>query len=499
MGKKRIVLDLNTLVLVIIFAGVFAMALRAPVDTDMFWHLRAGQWEVENGAILRTDVFSYTRSGEDWINVYWLSQVILYGLYRLLGDVGLGLFTALLAAAGMAFVYRMGSGNAVFRGFPLVIAASAAAIFWSPRPQMFSFLFSAVMLYLLWLYFKRGVDRLWWIPVIMVLWVNLHGGFAIGFILLALTAIGLFARCFFADVVPMLGTGQFDRHALVHGLKPVLRLAIIGLVSVIALSVNPYGPQMILLPFKTVGIGVLQDFINEWSSPDFHRLATWPFIWLMLGTLAAAAFSPKKLDWVDAVLVTGTAYAALLAGRNIATFAIVAAPVLMEHLTDWLSELGVRLNLQQKPGRAMLALNWVLVLVVLALVVIKGAAALNPETLDTLRHQYLPVDAVEYLNENQLPEPLFNSYNWGGYLIWQARGYKVYVDGRTDLYDDEILTEYLAIYFAHPGWETGLEAAGIHTVLVEVTSPLARVLAVSDGWDEVYTDEQAGIYVRDGG
>jgi hypothetical protein len=107
------------------------------------------------------------------------------------------------------------------------------------------------------------------------------------------------------------------------------------------------------------------------------------------------------------------------------------------------------------------------------------------------------VKAVAYLESARPPGPIFNSYNWGGYLIWTARDYLVYVDGRTDLYDDAFLREYLSIHLAGDDWEAGLDQAGVNTVIVETLSPLARALADTDGWSLAYEDDLAVIYVRE--
>lgn len=480
-------LTLSRLLVALTFIGVFVMATRAPLDTDMLWHLRAGEWQVEHRALLRVDLFSYSRAGEPWINHSWLSQIIMYGFYAALGDAGMALYTSILATSGMIFVYRTLEGNAVVKAFVTVLASAAAAVFWSARPQMVSFFLSAVVFYLLWHYLEKDSDRLWFIPLIMVLWANLHGGFAIGFILMVLATVGEAARWLFDEVLG----GQEG-----PGLRRAGRLIVVGLVSAAAIGVNPYGPRMILYPFRTVGIGVLQDFIQEWASPDFHQGQTWPFIWLLLGTLALAGLSKRRLGWRDAVLVTGTAYASLLAGRNIATFAVVASPVLAAHAQSWLDELGLRLHLDRRPQGALAVVNVAILVVALGAGVAKMAYALNPALLLDARQQQLPVGAVTYLEREQPPGPLFNSYNWGGYLILAARDYPVYVDGRTDLYDDDLLQSYLNTYFAQPGWQERLDATGANVVLIEASAPLSQVLALSDGWKVGYADGVAVVYER---
>jgi hypothetical protein len=480
-------LTLPRLLAVIATLAVFAMAFRAPVDTDTYWHLRAGQWQVENHAILQVDVFSHTRAGSAWVNHSWLSQVILYAAFAVLGDFGLALYTALLATAGMAFIYACTKGaGPLVRAAAIVAAAATAAVFWSARPQMMSFLLSAVVYWLLWRWREEGKDWLWALPPVMALWANLHGGFAIGFVLMVLALMGETARWLFDGV---LHRGQADPDASA-AFPRLVRLGIVGLVSAAAISLNPYGPAMLLYPFRTVGIGVLRDFIQEWASPDFHQTNLLPFLFLLLTTLGAAGLSRRRLDWSDAALVIGTAASALLAGRNIAVFAITAAPVWARHVDSWLAEHGYKLRW----GEGKLALNWALAALVGALVVLRVASELNPATVEAARAATLPVEAVDCMVREDPPGPLFNSYNWGGYLIWTARDYPVYVDGRTDLYDDELLRGYLRTAYAQEGWEEGL--SGINVVLIERSSPLARVLEMTADWHVLCQDDVAMVFVR---
>ncbi len=146
----------------------------------------------------------------------------------------------------------------------------------------------------------------------------------------------------------------------------------------------------------------------------------------------------------------------------------------------------------------MLALNWALLLLVLLAGALRIATTLAPAAIAEEKKTWLPVAAADYLETADLPGPIFNSYNWGGYLIWQARDYPVYVDGRTDLYGDELLREFLSTYRAQDGWEKRLDEAGINTVFVEPGCPLAAVLVVVDGWERVYEDDVAVLYVREG-
>lgn len=483
-------LTIERSMLIILFVLLFTLATRIPVDTDTWWHIRSGEYTLTQGMIYG-DPFSFTMNGQRWINHSWGSQIIIYGVWKLAGNVGLSIYTSALATAGMAFVYRMCTGNTYLRGFALIIGAATAAVFWSARPQMISFFLSAVLLYILYLNKREKVDRLWLIAPLMALWGNLHAGFSLGFILLFGSIAGEIMNNIFnragENTVPIAG---------------VLKMIIVAVVSVLVLVINPYNIQILTVPFQTVSIGALQNFIQEWNSPDFHGRQTWPFIFLLLGILGAAGASNKRIDWTDYFLVSGTAFLSLLAGRNIATFALVATPVFTYHLDAILAERGWVLNPVKRASPTMARLNVVLVTAIIlgALVVI--ISYLNPKSVDDAQEQFLPVRAAEFLNVQNPAGPMFNSYNWGGYLMFAAPQYPVFVDGRTDLYGDAFLTRWLSTATGGDGWRETLDEYGVNLVVVETGSGLARQLATDGEWTLIYPpagsdDEQAVIFSRE--
>jgi hypothetical protein len=472
---------------IILFALLFALATFIPLDTDTWWHIRSGEYTLTHGLIY-ADPFSFTKVGETWTNHSWGGQIILYGFWRLAGNFGLAIYTSLLATAGMAVIYRMCSGNVYLRAFALVIGAATAAVFWSPRPQMLSFFLSTVVLYLLYLHKRKKIDRLWFIPIVIGIWGNLHAGFSIGFIFLFGSIAG-----------EVLGNIFNPKGEFVVPWAGVRKLVIITLASITALLVNPYGLQMLSVPFQTVSIGALQNFIQEWNSPNFHERQTWPFVFLLLGLLGAVGGSRQKLNWTDYVLVAGTTFMALLAGRNIAVFAVVATPVLTYHLDSILDERGWALKPVRYATSSMARLNVALVAIILLGVLAKVILVLDTKTVTAAQEERLPVHVAEYLNDERPAGPMFNSYNWGGYLMFAAPDYPVFVDGRTDLYGDEFLTTYLRTATGSPGWQETLDDYNINLVVVEAQSGLARALRSEPGWQLDYEDGIATVFVREVG
>ena len=180
---------------------------------------------MENGFI-NQDPFSHTRNDTAWINHSWGAQIILWGTYQVAGDAGLALYTALLAAAGMGFVWAAGKGNAYVRGFVVILTSATASVFWSARPQMLTFTLSAITLYILWELLERDQDKTWWLVPLLWLWGNLHAGFSIGFILIGgVVAGGVVERLIRLETAP--------------SWVQLRKLVIVGVLGLAAIVVNP--------------------------------------------------------------------------------------------------------------------------------------------------------------------------------------------------------------------------------------------------------------------
>lgn len=494
-------LDTRRLAVAILFVALFAMAVRTPVDTDTWWHLQAGRVMVESGHILQTDLFSHTRYGSDWVNHSWLSQLILYWLFDRFSYAGLGLWMAAVVVAAFAFVYLQMEGNPFVRAFILVLAAATSAVVWIARPQLLSFLLTAAVAYLLYLFKWRKVNRLWLLPPLFILWVNLHAGYALGFMLLVAFVAGEVLNHLLALIAA-------HRAPMTEG-DAVVNWRDIGLVvgvtavSALLLVVNPNTTRMWTYYLETVRIGVLQDFIQEWRSPDFHPLYTQPFIWLLLATMAAMGLSGRRADGTDLAMVGLFAYASLLAGRNFGPFALVAAPVLSRHVAAMLARWGWPPRSRPAPGRRVRTMLGVVNLALLALVVglalVKISAPLKPSLNEERQRETLPVEAAAWIRQRHPSGEMYNPYNWGGYLIWALwPDYRVFVDGRTDLYGDEFLRQYLDVYLARPGFEAILADYNVNLVLTYPDDVLSAQLACVGGWEEVYRDEVAVVWRRMG-
>ncbi len=482
----------NVMVVVVLFIALFAMAARTPADTDMWWHLGAGRAIVTTGRIPFADEFSFTVRGKLWVDVYWLAQVGMYTVRQVGGDALLVVCVAGLTVAAFAFVYPQMEGGPFLRAFIIVLAAMASSVIWSPRPQMLSFALLGATSYIVYLFKWRQVNRLWVLIPLFVLWANIHGGYALGLMLIGCVVVGESLNRI---------TGRAAAEVL--SWRQIGVLTGVGGLCGLTLLVNPYTFGTWLLPFRTVGIRTLQGFIQEWASPDFHSLYEQPVLWLLFALLAAVGFSGRRWDWSDLILVGVFGYSAFLARRNIAPLALVIAPVLLRQARPIVESVSARIKLpasaRQELNPALSgALNWLIVALVVAAALLKCGASLAPQALEKARRETVPVCAVEWLRQAwpHLAGPMYNSYNWGGYLVWALPEEPVFVDGRTDVYD-EFLPQYVQVMFVRPGWQDVLDRHGVRLALIERDSLLATMLAMQPEWRSVYSDDQAAVFVRE--
>lgn len=467
---------------VIVFALLFAIASHVAVDPDMWWHLRLGEFILEGGTPVYADSFSHTLAGEIHRNHSWLAQIVMVGFWRLGGHLGLTILAATLATAGMAFLYRAGSGSVYIQGFTLVFGAACAAAFWSPRPQMFSFFFSALLIFLLFDLKRQGRDRLAWVPPLMWLWGNCHGGYVIGFALIAAFALGESMKIAFAH----------DEAAVPR--RKIRKLVALALLSLLLMPLNPLGLEVFIVPIDTISVAGLRQHILEWQSPDFRQPNTWGFFLL----LAALAFSilagRRRLDATEAILVLGALCMAVVSARNLSLFAVAATPIASHHLDLAIRRRGWSIPRRARETLGRVAINLALVWLIGLSVALRVAYVASESSVNAMIARNYPVEALRHLEAEPLDGKLFNSYNWGGYLIYRAREHPVFIDGRADLHRD-LLADYIAAMDAE-GWLAIFVKWDIGIALIEANSGLAARLEASSAWRLHFADDIARIYVR---
>ncbi|KPL74345.1 hypothetical protein ADN00_13670 [Ornatilinea apprima] len=487
------------LMLVICLLLVWIISARAPLDTDMWWHLRAGESTLASGKPLLMDIFSFTRGGEGWMNHSWFSEVLMALAYRGLGYSGLAGWVALTACATMLMVWTRLEGPPLYRAVWLLAAAIFSSLAWAPRPQIMSLLFLAVLEELIETSRQGKPKWLWALPLLFAVWSNLHAGYSLGFILIAAILTG--------DGLDWLLTGK--------SLKPASALALWAGLAGLATLINPNGLNTWRVVFSTVDVQALQQFISEWASPDFHQLDQLLFLLFFLFCTVILVLCKERVSGADLAKFFAFSLLAFYARRNIAPFAVIAAPAAARALHRGLDgliapgsplkrvSLAMRQWFQQanRPQHPFLlrARKW-LNLGMAAVLGVVGLGKLysvsHPVMMDRYLSESYPVKAVEWLRSQSDMGNLLNEYDWGGYLIWFARDVPVFIDGRTDLYGDKILGDWIRLVQGGEGADELLERYEIETLLLRPNRPLARLLVAED-WKTVYADDQAVILQRE--
>lgn len=476
----------------VIILLLLIMALRTPLDTDMWWHLRAGEETWLNRQVYSVDTFSFTRSGQIWLNHSWLSQVMMFVLFQTGGYLALSVWVAVTAATSMALVYFQMEGHSLLRGAILILAGAAASVVWSPRPQIMSLVLFGLVSYLLYLHKWKKKNHLIWLVPIFLIWGNLHGGYVLGVILLGVMIGGELLN----KIIP----GKTEFHMDWPEIRKLVFWASSGMLAVL---INPFGIGMWKIPFNTVGVKALQDFISEWASPDFHQLFQQPMLWMLFLIFIAIGISKKTIDGTDLLSLIVFSWFAFTARRNFGPFAMVSAPVVSRHLHDifenWKSEGKNKNKLSATAGNISdNTRNWINLAIIVLLVVAASWKAVDVNKTSFVREkesEIFPSQAVDILLNENNPGKIFNEYNWGGYLIWHLRDFQVFVDGRTDLYGDEILDDYLAVVKVQKGWNQILDINKIDILLIKSGSNL-EIFAKNKGWHTIYKDSIAVVLGR---
>jgi hypothetical protein len=264
----------------------------------------------------------------------------------------------------------------------------------------------------------------------------------------------------------------------------------------LAILINPNGLAIWRLPFYTVDVSIT--IIQEWFSPNFHNLEMQPFLWIVFLLIIGYSLSEKRQSFVDVLKSLGFTYMAFVAQRNIPLSVIVLAPIIIDRFTEYWLKLkrtnintteGIPTSSQKVRGAGII--NSTLI----ALIVIAAGARVYFQTSNTLIEETYPVEAVHWIKANRPDGAMFNAYNWGGYLLYNLPDYPVFIDGRADLYGENIIKEWWSIAEGKDKAGDILDSYNINFLLIEPDWPIVEVLKTKN-WVVSYQDGIAIIMTR---
>jgi hypothetical protein len=496
-------MGVQRLLLLVMVGALFVMGSGPLIDTDLWWHLANGRYILASW-VPSSDVYSYTAIGHVWVVHEWLSDVLFYLLYQLAGLRGLLFMAGAVIAVAGWLIYRLlrrgglGNNSAVVMALLLALATSPS---WGARPQILNLLFTAILCEVLLRYRERPGRWIWLLVPFFLLWANLHSGYLVGIGLLAVYAFGeaIQARWPVAASGRAAGISLLSRGGLV-------RVGLVGVLGLCAGFLTPGTYRTVLFPFGTLSSTRIQSLIVEWSSPDFHatvggqpNVAGIALMIVLLVLVAGSIGALRARRGADPTIVLwGVARLALAltSQRHVAIFAVAAAPMIGVAASSLLAGLGLRSRPDRRPTQGMAIAN----LVIAAVLVGGGALFVQARTADPVVDRAVaaaePVGATDYLLANHLPGRVFNSYEYGGWVIWKAYPeYPVFIDGRTEVYGDQVFDQYIRTKFLTDQWRQSLDDYGVRTVMVPRDDPLRLVLEGA-GWKLSYMDATTRLYTR---
>ena len=469
---------IQTAILALLFAVPALLCVRAAcvTDPDIWWHLRTGEWILAHHAAPRVDLYSAELAGRPWLAYSWLFELVVVRMFHWLGLVGIVAYTSALVLAITAAMFHM--VRRLECDFTLAVLLSFAACFsmghlYTPRPWLFSILFFILELDILMQARRTGrVRELLWLPAIFALWANIHIQFVDGLAVLGLAA----ADALIESWGPADETKPRPRPAWMGGALSA---------SLLATLANPFGWRIYQAAYELATQGGALNKITEMLAMPFRDL--FDFLILIFAMASAAALAwRRQFVLFDTALLGFAAVLAFRSQRDVWVMATVAAAILAPTIARR-EKAAIRLPRFATAVAALAA----------GMVVLAGFRALheNHAKLQTQLAKTMPVQAVETVRAKGYGGPLFNDYNWGGYLIWALR-MPVSIDGRAAFYGDQRIDRSIDTWSAQPDWASDAQLTKAGLVIGPAKAALNQVLRMDPRFQVVYEDKVAVVFVR---
>ena len=445
-------------------------------DTDFFWHLTYGRWMVEHSAIPTGDIFSWTFAGQPYQLTQWMGEAAMGIAYNLGGLGGTKILSVVLAGITIGFAW-LGARRYVHNSvaFGLAVLCNLVQIVTPMRPQLFSFALLAIAAYLVVSYIEtRRPKYLIAYPALMAFWVNLHGGFIVGLLLIGMLAAGLTGEALLAK-------------RLKASIRELIPVWVTVAAATVATLLNPYGINAILTVLMIGGLRS-SSVISEWMPVNLTNELGWFYLLNLVPFVALMSISEEKPRLTHGMIAGFFLVFGVLANRQVAMCAAVMAPVTAALLSRT-PHYARMLPTLEDPSRPII---YTLILAMLAGSFPAIAAKGNGTWDATLNLQY-PIKASDYLEQHDLSGRVLSDTLEASYLI--HRGIPVFVDGRMDLYRDQFYFEWYLASRATPGWEKVLEMHKPKALLLRLDMAIRQAALAGGKWKQVYEDDRYSILV----
>jgi hypothetical protein len=460
-------------------AGRRGLTAASIADADLWWHLRVGEWIAQHHWVPYTDSFSSYGMGRPWAAYSWLFEVLVFELNRYFGLMGV-LVLIFVFALLITWVLHGFISAAEIRPLNSIlltgVAVFAMAPLFTPRPWLFTLLLFLLELQILVTARRdRNYRTLFLLPIIFAIWANVHIQFLYGLVVLALfTAEGLFTK---------LLTEHSDESELPLQAK---MMSGVFLLCVLATIINPYHVHLYSIIWDTFKLAGLYDVISELRAMEFRSLTDWFVLVLSVGAAFALGRARRRTPlWILLLLLS---VVVSFRSRRDVWFCVLTAVTIISYAP--VRDENGRPYVLSKAQTA-----FVMLAVTVLLLVTLNFQKISQGTLQDEVAKRFPVAAANVVADKGYAGPLFNDFNWGGYLMWRLPQLPVAIDGRSHLHDAQRVIHFDQVWEAKPNWREVSELKDAQLVIAEKYAPLTQLLRQDQRFKLVYEDEVAVVFI----
>ena len=472
----------HILILVLVASTVVYFFSYITPDPDLWGHIKFGKDLWVSKEIPRVDMYSYTANGMDWVNHEWLTEILMNLTYDTFHSPGLLIGKLLLGFAIIFILYIIilhRRNQPIINGIVLVMCIFVMSPGFMTRPQLLTFLFTALFLLIFHLYLERNVNILWILPLLMILWVNSHGGFIIGGGMFGVVVVSESLSCLLR---------KNDKYQFGN-------LIFWFLITIVSVLANPYGFRLLTFLYESLST---PRNISEWERVILFDFSHFRFKILSVSVVLSLLIDKKRNRYWEIGIICITMIYAFMHQRHTPIFAIVAAPFLTEKLSVLTNRSRLSFPLKSKP--AFFMLNVCLAVIIAYQLIITTDKYIKTRfniIVDPFRY---PVYAVHFLKINKIRGNILLPFDWGEYAIYKLNpDCKVSIDGRfRTVYPEEVLNDHSMALHNEDRWEYLLDKYPSN-ILLATRNPFSKKMIIEQqNWVYVYSDNLSIVFLKKG-
>lgn len=440
------------------------------IEPDYFWHIKAGEYMFKNG-VLTHDVFSWVLNGKYWMSHEWLFEIIIYSFKLLFGKYHtiIYCFISLLSLLSIIFIHNRKNitKNVPYTLMYMTLFAIVSFGFIQARPHMISFCFIALTIWFLNdLYKNENSKKIYFLPLIAILWANIHGGSS------NLTYI--FAFIFLFSGLFSIKFKNIESNKLTK--KQIYKYLIVIVLCMLGICINIHGFKMFIYPYENMLDSMMMGNINEWQPTTFTDVFNYSYFIFIAMVIIIIFFSNKKIRLIDCLLLVATAFLGIKSLRFWLYCPIVMSFVIFDYFDERKLDKGTSL---------------VVSIIIIGLI---GAFAFNFRSITNVEYEiYLNKKVIKILKDEK-PKRLFNMYDYGGELVYND--IPVFIDGRADLYSKYNLGDYLYIVNCNDNYDSLIDKYDFDYLLVSKKYELYKYLNNDEEYEELYKNKYLVLYKK---